>query len=77
MGKMLHRPFYVKYAALMHHERNDGTGYPSKLVGKQIDRFAKYIAIIDSYEAMTSARTYRQSLNPFLVIENSSFLCKI
>ena len=61
---------HVLNATLMHHERNDGSGYPSKLVGKQIDRFAKYIAIIDSYEAMTSARTYRQSLNPFLVIEN-------
>ena len=61
---------HILNATLMHHERNDGSGYPSKLVGKQIDRFAKYIAIIDSYEAMTSARTYRQSLNPFLVIEN-------
>lgn len=61
---------HILNATLMHHERCDGSGYPSKLVGKQIDRFAKYIAIIDSYEAMTSARTYRQSLNPFLVIEN-------
>ncbi len=68
--KDLNMDQHILNAALMHHERNDGTGYPSKLVGKQIDRFAKYIAIIDSYEAMTSARTYRQSLNPFLVIEN-------
>lgn len=61
---------HILNATLMHHERNDGSGYPSRLVGKQIDRFAKYIAIIDSYEAMTSVRTYRQSLNPYLVIEN-------
>lgn len=61
---------HILNATLMHHERNDGSGYPSKLKDKQIDRFAKYIAIIDSYEAMTSPRTYRQSLNPYQIIEN-------
>lgn len=61
---------HVLKAALMHHERCDGSGYPSKLRYDQIDVFAKYIAIIDAYEAMTSARTYRQSLHPFQVIEN-------
>ncbi len=57
-------------ATLMHHERCDGTGYPSKLKEPQINRFAKIISIIDAYEAMTSARVYRQSLIPFQVIEN-------
>lgn len=57
-------------ATLMHHERCDGTGYPSKLKSDQINVFAKYISIIDAYEAMTSARSYRQSLIPFQVIEN-------
>lgn len=61
---------HVIKATLMHHERCDGSGYPSKLRGDKIDIFAKYIAIIDAYEAMTSARTYRQSLNPFQVIAN-------
>lgn len=61
---------HVIKATLMHHERCDGSGYPSRLRGDKIDIFAKYIAIIDAYEAMTSARTYRQSLNPFQVIEN-------
>lgn len=61
---------HVLKATLQHHERCDGTGYPSRLRGERIDVFAKYIAIIDSYEAMTSARTYRQSLNPFQVIAN-------
>lgn len=61
---------HILNATLMHHERNDGSGYPSRLKGKQIDRFAKYIAIIDSYEAMTSPRTYRQSLNPYQIIDN-------
>ncbi len=61
---------HVIKATLMHHERCDGTGYPSRLRSDQIDVYAKYIAIIDAYEAMTSARTYRQSLNPFQVIAN-------
>ena len=61
---------HVIKATLMHHERCDGSGYPSKLKGDKIDIFAKYIAVIDAYEAMTSTRTYRQSLNPFQVIEN-------
>lgn len=61
---------HIINAALMHHERDNGTGYPNKLMGNAIDRFAKYMAIVDSYEAMTSSRTYRDSLNPFQVIAN-------
>lgn len=57
-------------ATLMHHERCDGSGYPSRLRGDKINIFAKYIAVIDAYEAMTSIRTYRQSLHPFQIIEN-------
>lgn len=56
-------------ATLSHHERYDGSGYPSRLHDKQINNFARIIAIIDSYEAMTSARTYRQSKHPFQVID--------
>lgn len=56
-------------ATLSHHERFDGSGYPSKLHDLQIDYYARIIAIIDSYEAMTSARTYRQSKHPFQIIE--------
>ena len=60
---------HILKAALMHHERYDGTGYPSKLHDTQIDIYARYISIIDAYEAMTSARTYRQSKTPFEVVE--------
>ena len=61
---------HIINAALMHHERDDGTGYPNKLMGDAIDRYAKYMAIVDGYDAMTSARSYRNSLNPFQVITN-------
>lgn len=59
----------IKNAALMHHERIDGSGYPQGLKDEQIDKFAKMIAILDSYEAMTSYRSYRAPLCPFTVIE--------
>lgn len=58
----------IKKAALMHHERCDGSGYPDKLVSLEIDEFAKIVAIADIYDAMTSARVYRGPLCPFDVI---------
>ena len=58
----------VKKAALMHHERCDGTGYPKGLKGDEIDEFAQIIAIADVYDAMTAARSYRAPLCPFQVI---------
>lgn len=59
---------HVKNAALMHHERCDGTGYPLRLRGPQIDKFAKAVAIADVYDAMTSARYYRGPICPFIAI---------
>ena len=59
---------HVKNAALMHHERCDGSGYPLGLTGPQIDKYAKLVAIIDVYDAMTSARYYREALCPFIAI---------
>ena len=69
--KMLSRynlPDEVKNAALMHHERCDGSGYPYGFTAEKINRFAKLVAIADVYEAMTSKRTYREALCPFHVI---------
>jgi len=58
----------IKLAALQHHERCDGSGYPNKLKGTEIDDFAIIIAIADVYDAMTAARSYRAPLCPFQVI---------
>ena len=60
---------HVKNAALMHHERSNGSGYPLKLKGNQIDPYARIVAIADVYDAMTAARCYRGPLCPFRVIE--------
>ena len=59
---------HVKNAALMHHERCDGSGYPLAITAPQIDRYAKLVSIIDVYDAMTSARYYREALCPFIAI---------
>lgn len=45
-----------------HHERIDGRGYPDQLAEWQISRFARVIAIVDAYDAITSDRCYRQGL---------------
>lgn len=48
--------------ARSHHERFDGTGYPDKLKGENIPYAARIVAVCDSFDAMTSDRTYRKAL---------------
>lgn len=60
----------VKKAALMHHERYDGGGYPSGLKGEEITEFGRIVAIADVYDAMTANRVYRDGLCPYDVIEH-------
>lgn len=43
-----------------HHERYDGTGYPNKLEGEEINYLARMLTVIDSFDAMTSFRPYQQ-----------------
>ena len=45
-----------------HHERYDGRGYPSGLVGENIPYLARIASIADSFDAMSSRRAYRDSL---------------
>lgn len=66
----------VKMGVLMHHEREDGSGYPAGAKGQQIHEFAKIIAVADIYDAMTSNRPYKEKESPFDVfeiMENKSF----
>ncbi len=60
---------HIKNAALMHHEKSDGTGYPLGIKGNKIDYYARLVTIADVYDATTSARVYRGPLCPFKVIE--------
>lgn len=57
----------IMNAVLMHHERCDGSGYPQGLKADEIDDFAKIVAIADYYDALTSARVYREPHCPFEV----------
>jgi HD-GYP domain-containing protein (c-di-GMP phosphodiesterase class II) len=48
-------------AILHHHERYDGTGYPDELAGLAIPLHARIIAVADTFDAITSSRSYRPS----------------
>lgn len=47
--------------ALCHHEREDGSGYPRELVGKEIHLYSKIASICDVFDALTSDRSYRRA----------------
>jgi HD-GYP domain-containing protein (c-di-GMP phosphodiesterase class II) len=51
-------------AILQHHERLDGSGYPNKLKSDEICLEGKIIAVVDTYDAMTSDRPYRKGMDP-------------
>lgn len=51
-------PLEVKVAALSHHERMDGRGYPKRLTADQIGFCTRVVSIVDAYDAITSRRCY-------------------
>lgn len=53
----------VAKCILAHHERYDGTGYPLGLKGEDIPLLARIICVVDSYDAMTSNRSYRAKIS--------------
>lgn len=55
--------------ARFHHERFDGTGYPSKLQGAAIPRFARIVAVADMFSALTSRRPWREAVAVSLAVE--------
>lgn len=52
-----------------HHERWDGRGYPQGLKGEEIPVASRIIAIADTYDAMTSTRSYRKALSHEIAVE--------
>ena len=60
---------------LHHHERYDGTGYPNKLKGEEIDFFARILTVVDSFDAMTSSRPYQQKKTHGQAIEELQRCC--
>ena len=47
---------------LCHHERMDGRGYPNGLAGDRVPLLGKIVGLADSFDAMTSKRTYRDAM---------------
>ena len=63
----------IKVIVLQHHERHNGTGYPSGLHGDQIHTYSKICAISDAFDALTSQRPYRSaqsSFNALAIMQN-------
>lgn len=64
---ILHNVYFLKPVlpiVLHHHERFDGTGYPSKLQGDDIPFGARILSVADAFDAMTYPRIYRKTLAP-------------
>jgi diguanylate cyclase (GGDEF)-like protein/putative nucleotidyltransferase with HDIG domain len=54
---------------LCHHERWDGKGYPKGLKGEEIPLVSRIISIADTYDAMTSDRSYREALTEDIAVK--------
>lgn len=66
----------VRLAALQHHEKIDGSGYPLGLKGDSIHPYARLVAVADVFHTITLERSYRKAMSPYLALEqilNESF----
>lgn len=59
----------IEEGARYHHEKYDGTGYMEGLKGEEIPIFARIIAVADAFDAMSSERCYRNSLDIDTIID--------
>lgn len=59
----------VKAACFEHHESWSGNGYPQQISGIEIHPFARIVAITDTYDAMTTQRSYNVPLKPLDALE--------
>lgn len=63
LAEDLEYPSQVVEDILYHHERHDGKGYPKGLKGNEIPLHSKIIALADTFDAITSTRSYRQAFS--------------
>ena len=54
----------VKATAFEHHESWEGNGYPQQIRGQEIHPFARIVALTDTYDAMTTQRSYNKPMTP-------------
>lgn len=55
----------ILHGVLYHHERLDGSGYPERLKGKRVPKYARIIGMCDVFDALTTHRTFRRSYSSF------------
>ena len=70
--QMLSPISYLSQALIIpyyHHERWDGSGYPHGLKGEEIPLFARFFAIVDVWDALSSDRPYRKRMHPKDVVD--------
>lgn len=58
-------PLEIQLGVLDHHERENGTGYPRKILGDKITSFAKIISVACSYEAISAPRLFREERSTY------------
>lgn len=66
----------IKRAVIMHHEKEDGTGYPMGIKGSQKNIYSKIVTVADIFDAITSERVYKGRQTPFTAfkeLENVGF----
>ena len=69
---------YATQIARCHHERIDGTGYPEGLRGNDIPLCARVVALADSYDALTSSRSYKEAFSQDVALQMiSSGMCGV
>jgi HD-GYP domain-containing protein (c-di-GMP phosphodiesterase class II) len=64
-------PELVRLAALQHHERENGMGYPRGRKAKHLCDYARVLAVVDSYAATTEPRRYREAKLPYVAMEET------
>ncbi len=76
LAQELEYPKEIVDSILYHHERFDGKGYPSGLMGEEIPINGKIIALADTFDALTSSRPYRNAFTADkayeIIVENMS-----
>ena len=62
-------PKEVVLCALLHHEKIDGSGYPTHFEDGEIPAYCEFLSVLDVLDALTSARTYKAAITDFSIIE--------
>lgn len=55
---------FMKIIVLEHHEKMDGSGYPRNLINHEIHQLTRIVAVADTYDAITSDRSYSRAISP-------------